>query len=61
MEGGKGRGVFSEFRLARVSCCRILRRDCYEEDKDGLTRYVQYCFRMLALEGSLPGVKKASW
>ncbi|KAK5131274.1 hypothetical protein LTR08_001179 [Meristemomyces frigidus] len=35
--GGKGRGVFRDFRMAR------------------------YCFRMAALAGKLPGVKKASW
>ncbi|KAF3000730.1 hypothetical protein E8E13_003687 [Curvularia kusanoi] len=35
--GGKGRGVFSDFRLGR------------------------YQFRMNALAGNLPGVKKASW
>ncbi|KAI4790619.1 hypothetical protein E4T44_10620 [Aureobasidium sp. EXF-8845] len=35
--GGKGRGVFRDFRMAR------------------------YQFRMHALAGELPGVKKASW
>ncbi|THX89476.1 hypothetical protein D6D05_01245 [Aureobasidium pullulans] len=35
--GGKGRGVFRDFRMAR------------------------YQFRMHALAGQLPGVKKASW
>jgi small subunit ribosomal protein S14 len=35
--GGKGRGVFRDFRMSR------------------------YNFRMQALEGNLPGVKKASW
>ncbi|KAF2240418.1 glucocorticoid receptor-like (DNA-binding domain) [Trematosphaeria pertusa] len=35
--GGRGRGVFSDFRLGR------------------------YQFRMNALAGNLPGVKKASW
>ncbi|KAI9812693.1 MAG: 40S ribosomal protein mrp2, mitochondrial [Thelocarpon impressellum] len=37
IEGGKGRGVLSAFRMAR------------------------YPFRMNALAGNLPGVKKASW
>ncbi|KAA6408184.1 MAG: 37S ribosomal mitochondrial [Lasallia pustulata] len=37
IEGGKGRGVLSDFRMAR------------------------YCFRMNALAGQIPGVKKASW
>ncbi|KAF2400314.1 glucocorticoid receptor-like (DNA-binding domain) [Trichodelitschia bisporula] len=35
--GGKGRGVFRDFRMAR------------------------YQFRVNALEGNIPGVKKASW
>ncbi|KAF8470231.1 putative mitochondrial 40s ribosomal protein [Kalaharituber pfeilii] len=35
--GGKGKGVFRDFRMAR------------------------YQFRLNALEGNLPGVKKASW
>lgn len=35
--GGKGRGVMSDFKMAR------------------------YCFRMYALAGDLPGVRKASW
>ncbi|KAK6429106.1 40S ribosomal protein mrp2, mitochondrial [Oleoguttula sp. CCFEE 5521] len=35
--GGKGRGVFREFRMAR------------------------YQFRLNALAGNIPGVKKASW
>ncbi|OCK88200.1 glucocorticoid receptor-like (DNA-binding domain) [Cenococcum geophilum 1.58] len=35
--GGKGRGIFSDFRLSRFQ------------------------FRMNALSGNLPGVKKASW
>ncbi|KAI9825983.1 MAG: hypothetical protein M1819_007484 [Sarea resinae] len=37
IEGGKGRGVFRDFRMAR------------------------YPFRMNALDGNLPGVRKASW
>ncbi|KAL9584470.1 MAG: hypothetical protein Q9212_002109 [Teloschistes hypoglaucus] len=36
-EGGKGRGVFRHFRMARFN------------------------FRQNALEGNIPGVKKASW
>ncbi|KAI9843983.1 MAG: 40S ribosomal protein mrp2, mitochondrial [Thelocarpon superellum] len=35
--GGRGKGVLSEFRMAR------------------------YCFRMNALAGNIPGVKKATW
>ncbi|KAK3080364.1 hypothetical protein LTS18_002117 [Coniosporium uncinatum] len=35
--GGKGKGVFSDFRMAR------------------------YQFRLNALAGNIPGVKKASW
>ncbi|KAL9120686.1 MAG: hypothetical protein Q9187_002754 [Circinaria calcarea] len=37
IEGGKGRGVFGDFRMAR------------------------FPFRLNALAGNLPGVKKASW
>ncbi|KAI9670743.1 MAG: 40S ribosomal protein mrp2, mitochondrial [Caeruleum heppii] len=37
VDGGRGRGVLSDFRMAR------------------------YAFRMHALAGDLPGVKKASW
>lgn len=37
IEGGKSRGVFSDFRMAR------------------------FPFRLNALEGNIPGVKKASW
>ncbi|KZF19296.1 hypothetical protein L228DRAFT_251422 [Xylona heveae TC161] len=37
IEGGKAKGVFSDFRMAR------------------------FPFRMNALAGNLPGVKKASW
>ncbi|KAI9703243.1 MAG: 40S ribosomal protein mrp2, mitochondrial [Candelina mexicana] len=37
IEGGKGRGVFRDFNMAR------------------------FPFRMNALAGNLPGVKKASW
>ncbi|KAI4790578.1 hypothetical protein E4T44_12746 [Aureobasidium sp. EXF-8845] len=44
--GGKGRGVFRDFRMARV---------CLFYDEIG------YQFRMHALAGQLPGVKKASW
>ncbi|GAB7359769.1 hypothetical protein MBLNU230_g6940t1 [Neophaeotheca triangularis] len=37
VEGGKGRGVFRDFRMAR------------------------YQFRINALAGAIPGVRKASW
>ncbi|KFY10809.1 hypothetical protein V492_04842 [Pseudogymnoascus sp. VKM F-4246] len=37
IEGGKGRGVLRDFKMAR------------------------YAFRMHALAGDIPGVKKASW
>ncbi|KAL1882049.1 hypothetical protein VTK73DRAFT_2763 [Phialemonium thermophilum] len=37
IQGGKGRGVFRDFKLSR------------------------FVFRMEALAGNLPGVKKASW
>ncbi|KAL8998853.1 MAG: hypothetical protein Q9169_002191 [Polycauliona sp. 2 TL-2023] len=56
IEGGKSRGVFRHFRMARVSAtvppCNRGQTDIF-----GL----QYPFRMNALEGNIPGVKKASW
>ncbi len=55
--GGKSRGVFSDFRLARVSW--ILRG--HSSEGTMLMLGWQFQFRMNALEGSLPGVKKASW
>lgn len=55
--GGKGRGVFRDFRLARVSGF-----DSRLELSRWLTDAVlQFQFRMNALAGNLPGVKKASW
>jgi small subunit ribosomal protein S14 len=53
--GGKGRGVLGDFKLSRV------RRTANQlQGRRGLT-LVQYNFRMEALAGNLPGVKKASW
>jgi small subunit ribosomal protein S14 len=53
--GGKGRGVLGDFKLSRV------RRTVKQlQRRRGLT-LVQYNFRMEALAGNLPGVKKASW
>lgn len=50
--GGKGRGVLRAFRMARVSVM-----DYFGTSADDR----QYPFRMKALAGDIPGVKKASW
>ena len=55
MFGGKGRGVFRDFRMSRV--CANATDSIVEATAD----VKQYQFRMNALEGNLPGVKKASW
>lgn len=54
---GKGRGVFREFKMARVRFFIV------RTPQDSFTNDVQlqYQFRLNALEGNLPGVKKASW
>lgn len=54
--GGRGKGVFSDFRMARV---------CWLDDR-GIGKHViltqrQYQFRMNALAGKLPGVRKGLW
>jgi small subunit ribosomal protein S14 len=50
--GGRGRGVFRAFRMARVSWLAVC---------GAMTNSVQFQFRMNALEGKLVGVRKASW
>lgn len=66
--GGKGRGVFSDFKMSRVSTQAVTlirgRRSDVEGGGDVLLTAVgilQYNFRMQAIAGSLPGVQKASW
>lgn len=49
VETARGRGVFRDFRLCRVYSIMV-----------DVTN-TQYQFRLKALEGELPGVKKASW
>jgi small subunit ribosomal protein S14 len=56
--GGKGKGVFRDFRMARVGS--TLENEV-ERENPRLTSFLQYQFRMHALAGQLPGVKKASW
>ena len=52
---GTARSVFRDFRINRVSSLS----GCFGEwSTDWL---VQFQFRMQALAGELPGVKKASW
>jgi len=69
--GGVGRGVFRAFRMGRVSLVTIDEHhprkvllhpslvSIHVATADHLC--VQYQFRMNALAGNLPGVKKASW
>lgn len=65
--GGKGRGILRDFKMSRV--CALHMAQCYrmkEWRKDVSTMLIiyllrQYNFRMNALSGDLPGVKKASW
>lgn len=72
--GGKGRGVFRDFKMSRVgqmlsASARLLEGQCWSRKRVGyfvrsgvLTKCVwQYNFRMQALAGALPGVQKASW
>jgi ribosomal protein S14 len=54
--GAKGRGVLRDFRMARVSCCVVVRSSGMHAD-----HLVQFQFRLNALAGNIPGVKKASW
>jgi small subunit ribosomal protein S14 len=54
--GAKGRGVFRDFRMARVSHRVALVRTSANTDC-----HVQFQFRLNALAGNIPGVKKASW
>lgn len=53
---GRGRGIISEFGLCRVS----LLSDLFRRGVTLLTHF-KYQFRLKALKGELPGVKKASW
>lgn len=51
-ETGRGRGIIAEFGLCRVSHLRVLSHPAHPP---------QYQFRLKALKGELPGVRKASW
>lgn len=53
--GGKGRGIFSDFKMSRVRRLRFFRSSGW------VANVWQYNFRLQALAGNLPGVKKASW
>lgn len=64
--GGKGRGIFSDFKMSRVSIQHDWSREQmgHVEDVDVLLTAIgnsQYNFRLQAIAGSLPGVQKASW
>jgi ribosomal protein S14 len=54
--GAKGRGVLRDFRMARVSHC-----DSDQSEGANTDGHVQFQFRLNALAGNIPGVKKASW
>ena len=54
IEGGKSRGVLKDFRMARVRIYQAI----IGSSKSNM---LQFPFRLNALEGNLPGVKKASW
>ena len=61
--GGKGRGVLRDFKMTRVGFLFLLAEGVsWARGWKMLTWFGgQYNFRMQALEGNLPGVKKASW
>jgi ribosomal protein S14 len=67
--GGKGRGILSDFKMSRVSPCAgvdvVEQSDGGGEKKSLFTEansvVSQFNFRVNALAGNLPGVKKASW
>lgn len=73
--GGKGRGVFSDFRLGRVSRCSLPMQiaelvscdstgpyhSTFRARSEADISFSQYQFRLNALSGNLPGVRKASW
>ena len=57
--GGQARGVLRDFKLTRVGATssKVVKR----KKSRGLTAKSQYNFRMQAMAGNLPGVKRASW
>ena len=57
-ESGKGRGIMSEFALSRV---RLHCSFGVTVDILNMIYCLQYNFRLKALAGEIPGVKKASW
>lgn len=57
IEGGKCRGVLKDFRMARVCAFFFGSIASWSEN----WTWAQYPFRINALAGNLPGVKKASW
>lgn len=53
--GGKGRGILSDFKMSRVSADPDVNVACATSNP------VQFKFRLEAMAGNLPGVKRASW
>lgn len=56
--GGQGRGVLSDFKMTRV---RLPRKNGMRKEGFLDANEVQFNFRMEAMAGNLPGVKRASW
>lgn len=59
--GGKTRGILRDFKMSRVSCAPESRGVCVGYVRGIVLTAMQYNFRVQALDGNLPGVKKASW
>lgn len=59
-ESGRGRGIMSEFGLCRVRVSTVY-IEIASVNPDMCFRDLQFQFRLKALEGQIPGVKKASW
>src|SRR5258708_1258437 len=61
IEAGKSRGILRAFRMSRVSpSSRSMARPSPVQMEANQGAH-QFMFRMNALEGNIPGVKKASW
>jgi ribosomal protein S14 len=63
--GGTARSVLRAFRMGRVRLCLCRKLRLVSQDGTDIERLTdvaaQFQFRMHALAGNLPGVKKASW
>ena len=52
-----------DFKMSRVciTWTRVALKQQRHSENDWLMRILQYNFRMNALSGNIPGVKKAAW